>query len=162
MSLYKDNFSINLSKKTKISLLIIIISIILIILTTIFIINIDINIFKSNPINGKFKTNPLILSKSNNSILEINIKNNQEKDVNNTQIEIKNIEKGFNIFCDNSEEGFENIINIEKISKNNKRTLYCDIRVIDKNILEGTYSFDIKYYINNEKYNKRINLEIKK
>lgn len=160
MGLYKEGFNLKISKKQKMNLLIIFIILIIIIGLVILVNKVNFDLFKQNPIKANFDKNPLNLSKKTNTILEITIKNNLNIDVDSPRIEIESIEDGFNVFCDNSTTLFPNIVTIDKISAKNKRKVYCDIRVIDEKILEGTYSFDIKYFINENNYNKRIDLEI--
>jgi hypothetical protein len=157
MSIYKENKFNFLKSKT---IIIIAISVIILILIILLItkINFD-NFLAKNPIKTRFDKNPLNLVKKTNSILEITVKNNTPKDIQNAIININPIEDNFIIFCKDATN--YNTITIPIISAKNKRTIYCDVRPKDKdNILEGTYSFNIEYILEEKIYTKRTNLEI--
>jgi biopolymer transport protein ExbD len=136
------------------------VSIVFLILLIFFITKIDWdNFLTKNPIKVKFDKNPLNLIKKTNSILEITIKNNTAIDIQDAVVNIESIEDNFIIFCKDSTN--YNTITIPIMSAKNKRTIYCDVRPKNKdNIIEGTYSFNIEYILNQKTYTKRTNLEI--
>jgi len=117
----------------------------------------------NNNISAKFNHNPLVLSKNTNTLLEVNLKNNSEIDANNSILSITPVEDALIVFCQDSNTPDNSTVVIKKIGAGNQRTIYCDIRYseIDK-ILEGTYSFDIKYTLNNNNYFKRIKLAVRR
>ncbi len=117
----------------------------------------------SNNISAKFNNNPLVLSKNTNTLIEINLKNNSEIDAINSTLSITPVEDSLIVFCQDSNTPNNNTVIITKMGSGNQRTVYCDIRYseIDK-ILEGTYSFDIKYILNDNNYFKRIKLEVRR
>jgi len=117
----------------------------------------------SNNISASFNNNPLVLSKNINTILEITIKNNTEIDAINSSLEITPVEDSLIVYCQDSKDTNNQKVIITKMASGNQRTIYCDIRYPEINkILEGTYSFDIKYTINNNNYFKRIKLAVKR
>jgi hypothetical protein len=171
MSLYKDK-KINLNLKNKKPLLIGIGIFIVIILIYILINSIDFNMFnfKENNINIKFNNNPFVIGKDESIEMEITIKNNTEKDAENSILVIKPVENIFEVDCPISTQIDKNTILIPIIAKNNKRIIYCNVtpKSNTNNILEGTYSFDIIFTLNKKNQfseienQKRAILEIKR
>jgi biopolymer transport protein ExbD len=163
MGIYKENkFSFLLKNKKPI--IITIISILLVVIIILIINSVNWNqLFTTNPISTKFEENPLDISKKNNTIMSITIKNNTNLDVNNSKITINPVEDIFTVFCEDGISPKFNEIIIPKIAKGNTRTVYCNIRYDNsKDIFEGSYSFDVSYLINNTQYTKRNKLNIKK
>jgi len=116
-----------------------------------------------NNLSASFSNNPLILSKNKNTILEVTLKNNSEVDATNSILEITPVEDSLTVFCADSNTKDNRTVIISKMGAGNERIVYCDIRYseVDK-ILEGTYSFDIKYTINDINYFKRVKLAIRR
>jgi hypothetical protein len=171
MSLYKEKkFNFNLKNKKPV---LISISIFILIIIIYFIVSsIDFNLTNNNNINVKFNNNPLILNKNKNLEIEVTVKNNSQQDAKNSVLEINPVEDIFEIDCYNNNLNLEqkNKVHIPILAKDNKRIIYCSVipKVNINSILEGTYSFDIKFTLNesgnflptiNE---KRAILEIKK
>jgi hypothetical protein len=171
MSLYKDK-KINLDLKNKKPLLISIGIFIVIILIYILINSIDFSIFdfKENNINIKFNNNPFVIGKDDSIEMEITIKNNTEKDAENSILIINPVENIFKVDCPISTQIEKNTILIPIIAENNKRIIYCNVTPKSNinNIIEGTYSFDIIFTLNKQNQfseienKKRAILEIKR
>ncbi|HOD89685.1 MAG TPA: hypothetical protein PKK56_01215 [archaeon] len=163
MSIYKENkiktFFIENKKPIIIWATIICILIIIVIIVT------SINpeqLFKKNNISVKYTENPLNIKKDTFTSMLVTIKNDSGKDTENIIVKIQDIEpNNFLIFCENSLDENTNIILIQNIAKDNKRTIKCDIRSIDPDtLLEGTYSFDIFYKLDGNVYTKRTTLDV--
>lgn len=171
MSIYKENkFSYNRNRKinfdfSKYKKPLIISLIILVLIIGIFLIITKVNwnkMFEKPNIYAKFDKNPLHVSKANNSMLSITITNNSSIDATNSIVSLKPIENKFNVFCNNSIDKNKSTILIPMIAKNNKRIISCDVRAKDTSkLLEGTYSFNIDFNLNNKIYNKRIKLDVR-
>jgi uncharacterized protein (UPF0333 family) len=159
MSLYGDSF---FDRNWKTPLIIAIIVLVVIVGGYFLITNINLSSTGSN-LSAKFSDNPLVLSKNTNTMLEITIKNNSEMDSTNSIVTITPVEDSLIAFCPDSNTPDNRTITINKIASGNTRTIYCDIRYteIDK-ILEGTYSFDIKYTLNEQQSFKRVKLAVRK
>jgi len=159
MSLYNDGFFDGDWKKP---LLIGLVILIVIVGGYFLITNINFSSTGSN-LSAKFSDNPLVLSKNTNTILEITVKNNSDMDSTNSIVTITPVEDSLIAFCPDSNTPDNRTIIINKIASGNERTIYCDIRYteIDK-ILEGTYSFDIKYTLNEQQSFKRVKLAVRK
>jgi hypothetical protein len=157
MSLYSDGFFDGNWKK----LVLIGIIIIIVVVGGYFLIkNIDLS---GNNISAKFDNNPLVLSKNPNTILNITVKNNTEVDRENSIVMITPVEDSFVVYCPDSDTNDHKTVIINKMGAGNERTVSCDIRYSQiNNMLEGTYSFDIKYTLNNLDSSKRIKLTVRR
>jgi len=160
MSLYSDGFFDGNWKKP---LIIGIIVLIVIIGGYFLITNINFGTISGSNISARFSENPLVLSKNKNTMLEITVKNNSEMDSTNSIVTVTPVEDSLIVFCPDSNSADNRTIIINKIASGNQRTIYCDIRYteIDK-ILEGTYSFDLSYKLNDQQSYKRIKLAVRK
>jgi len=164
MSLYNEKrFSGSLGKLKK-PLLIAIIAIILVVFIAILINSVNwSNMFKGDNISVKFENNPLVISKKDNTVISITIKNNSDVDVSNARVAIVPVDDTFIVFCPDAIDSENTIIEIPIIAKDNKRTVYCNIRYDEsRDLLEGTYSFDIDYSLNNELFKERVKLNVKR
>jgi len=160
MSLYKDKL---FDGNWKTPLLIGIIILIVIIGGFFLIDNIDFGNVNGSNISARFSENPLLLSKNMNTILEITVKNDSEMDSPNSIVIVTPVEDSLTVFCEDSNTPDNRTIIITKIASGNQRTIYCDIRYSEINkILEGTYSFDLTYKLNEITSFKRIKLTVKK
>jgi preprotein translocase subunit SecF len=162
MSLYKENRYLDFFKNKTIWIVVGIIIVIAVLgyLTTL--INWSEFLQKDN-INLKFKDSPLILSEKENTLLEITLKNNTENDLDNLEVKIKSVENSFIIYCPDSKDIHPSKVIIPKVAKGNKRIVTCDVRYdSSKDFFEGTYSFDVDYYIQDLVYSKRITLAVKR
>ncbi len=162
MGLYKEN---KLKEVFKNKQLWVVIGIIILVILLIFLISL-INwskILEKDNIEVSFSENPLIVSKKQNTLMEITLKNNTEFDLENLEVKVKNVENAFVIFCPDSQTKERNEVLIPKVAAGNKRIVTCDIRYDpSKDFFEGTYSFDVDYYIQDKIYTKRVNLTIKR
>jgi len=171
MSIYKENkFLYNRKRKidfdfSKYKKPLIISLIVLILIIGIFLIITKVNwnkMFEKPNISAKFDNNPLYTSKTNSSMVSITVINNSGIDAINSIVRLKPIENQFNVFCNNSVDKNNSTILIPIIAKNNKRIITCDVRAKDvSKLLEGTYSFNIDFNLNNKIYNKRIKLDVR-
>lgn len=124
------------------------------------------SLFEGNNISAKFSKNPYSLSKDSELQLKVTIKNNSEIDSENTVVTIYPIEEEtFILNCKNA--GVEkNRVIVPIMSKNSTRIIECDVLISPSTtksaVLEGTYSFDIIYTLNNIEYKKRTTLGVKK
>ncbi|MEI8364640.1 MAG: hypothetical protein WCF78_04250 [archaeon] len=159
MSLYGDSF---FDRNWKTPLIIAIIVLVVIVggyLTT----YINFPYFGGSNLSAKFSDNPLVLSKNTNTMLEITVKNDSEMDSTNSIVTVTPVEDSLVVFCPDSNSADNRTITISKIASGNTRTIYCDIRYTEiTTILEGTYSFDIKYLLNEEQSFKRVKLAVRK
>ncbi|MDD4049960.1 MAG: hypothetical protein PHX47_03035 [Candidatus ainarchaeum sp.] len=118
--------------------------------------------FEKDNIKVKFQNNPLIVSEKDNTLIEITLINNTEKDLDNLEVTIKDVENNFEIFCPDSQEDKTKVI-IPKMASGNERIITCNVRYDPtKDFFEGTYSFDIDYSIEDYIYTKRANLEVRR
>lgn len=124
------------------------------------------DLFQGSNISAKFSNNPYNLSKDSDLQLRVTIKNNSEIDAENAVVTIYPIEEEtFFLNCKNYSIE-QNRVVIPILSKNSTRIIECDV-LISPNlsrdaVLEGTYSFDIIYNLNNIEYTKRTSLSVKK
>ncbi len=160
MSLYSNGF---FDGNWKTPILIGIIIIIVIIGGYFLIRSIDFGSFGGTNISARFSDNPLVLSKNKNTILEITVKNDSEMDSVNSMVTVTPVEDSLNVFCEDSNAPDNRTITINKMASGNERTIYCDIRYTEiDSLLEGTYSFDLTYKLNETTSFKRIKLTVKK
>lgn len=121
------------------------------------------SVFEKENIKIKFIGSPLDLSKKENIIMEITVFNNTEKDLENLMVKIKDVEETFVIYCPDSKEEDKTRVDISKIATGNQRVVTCDVRYDKaKDFFQGTYSFDVEYFIDDFIYVKRVNLEVKR
>ncbi len=165
MSLYKENkFKININDKTKKIIIAVVVFILVIVL---FYIVTSINFssigFEKSNISTEFSRNPYILSKHYDLQLEVTVINNSEIDAKDSKILIEPTEDIFYVSCPNSEPPY-NEVKIPVIARNNKRVITCEIlqKKEPTEILEGTYSFDITYTLNQIPQKHRTTLEVRK
>jgi len=162
MSLYKENKLKDIFNNKKIWIVVGIVLAIIVLIYLITLINWS-GIMQKDNIDLKFTDNPLNLSKKENTLLEITVENNTENDLDNLEVKVKNVEDSFIIYCPDSIENDPTTVIIPKVAKGNKRLISCDVRYDNtKDFFEGTYSFDVDYYIQDLIYSKRINLTIKR
>jgi hypothetical protein len=165
MSLYKENkFKLNINDRTK-KILIAVAAFIFVIVLFYLVTAINFSSFgfqRSN-ISTRFNNSPFVLSKHSILNLEVSVINDSEIDALNSTILIEPIEDIFYINCPNTLPP-HNLVEIPIIAKNNKRTIVCDVvkHVETSQILEGTYSFDITYTLNQIPQKQRTTLEIRK
>ena len=158
MSIYKENKFKELLNKRNLFILGGII-ILIIIIYLISIINFS-SMFKKDNLTINFDNNPLILSEKENTLINVTIINDTEKDQENLRVSLKNVEDTFTIFCPDSED---NKVTITKVAKGNQRTITCNVRYDrSKEFFEGTYSFDVNYYVDDLIFEKRANLLVKR
>ena len=166
MSIYKERkFDLDLKKSKK--PILIAVSVFLAIIIIFLIIN-SVNWSKLFTIKGKniscnFKDNPLILSKKNNSLLRITVKNNTKVDAIDSRVEVIPVESNFTVFCEDAIDENNRTVIIPTIARGNRRTVTCDIRKDpSKSLLEGSYSFDIFFELNKTMYKDRVKLNVRK
>jgi hypothetical protein len=162
MGLYKENKLKDIFKNKQLWVIIGIIILIILVIFLLTLINWS-KILEKDNIEVSFSENPLILSKKDNTLMEITLKNNTELDLENLKVRVRNVENAFIIFCPDSQTTDRNEVIIPKVAAGNKRIVTCDVRYDRlKDFFEGTYSFDVDYYIQDEIYTKRVNLTIKR
>lgn len=165
MSLYKENkFKLNINDRTKKILIAVAVFILIIVLFfLITAINFSSLGFERSNISTKFSRSPFILSQHSNLNLEITVINNSEIDAKDSSVLIEPVEDVFFIVCPNTNPPYD-LVEIPIIAKNNKRSITCEVkqRVDPLQILEGTYSFDVTYTLNNIPQKHRATLEVKK
>jgi hypothetical protein len=162
MSLYKENKFKDILKNKIVWYVLIGIIIIIILIFLISKINFS-NIFEKENISVNFSQNPLVLSEKNNTLMDITLINNTEKDLENIEVKIKDVEDSFLIYCPDSKTDDLTRVVISKLAKGNDRIVTCNIRYdMTKDLFEGTYSFDIDYYIENSIFTKRADLKVKR
>ncbi len=165
MSLYKEKkFKLNINDRTK-KILIAIVAFILVILLFYMVsaINFSFLSFNKGNISTSFSHSPYVLSQHSSLELEITVRNDSEIDARDSTILIEPVEDVFFISCPNTEPP-NDLIEMPIIAQNNKRTIICNVNTIKDpmNILEGTYSFDITYTLNQIPHKHRTTLEVKK
>ena len=165
MSLYKEKkFKLNIGDRTKkILIAIAVFILIVIIFFMISAINFSFLNFEKENISVKFSNSPYIVTKHNNPQIIVTVTNDSEIDAVNTKILIEPVEDIFYVICPNTESPY-NLVEIPIMSKENKRTIVCDIKttVEPLEILDGTYSFDITYTLNQIPKEHRAVLEVRK
>lgn len=124
------------------------------------------DLFKGSNISAKFSNNPYNLSKHNDLQLKVTIKNDSEIDAENAVVTIYPIEEEtFFLNCKNYSVE-QNRVVIPILSKNSTRIIECDVLIApnlsNTEVLEGSYSFDIVYNLNNIEHKKRTSLSVKK
>jgi hypothetical protein len=165
MSLYKNSSFDIFPERSKKPLLLALIVFVVIVGGYLIVSSIDwshLFVFEKSNISAKFEDNPIYLIKKNNTLLMVTVNNNSDTDAFDSIVKINSVESGFIIFCPDSNSENKREITIPIIAKDNKRVIKCDIRADpSKSIMEGTYSFDIQYILNNELTSKRITLGVK-
>jgi len=160
MGLYKEN-KFEFLKNKKIWIIAGIIVLLVIIGIVISTINWS-GMFEKESLKAKFQNNPLILSEKENTLIEITLINNTEKNLENIEIKIKDVENNFVIYCPDSKDD-QAMVTIPIMASGNERIVTCDVRYDPtKDFFQGTYSFDIDYSIEDTIYTKRVNLTVKR
>lgn len=162
MSLYKENKLKNIFRNKKLWL--IIAGIIVLFIIAYFLTFVDWSgTFQKENIKINFEDNPYVLSKKENTLMNITLRNNTEKDLENLEVRINSVENTFLIFCPDSQTNDETRVVISKVASGNERIVTCSIRYdVTKDFFEGTYSFDVDYYIEDKINTKRVTLTVKK
>lgn len=162
MSLYKENKIKDILNNKIIWYVVIGILVLVILIFLISKINFS-NILQKEDISVSFSQNPLIVSEKDNTLMEITLINNTERDLEDIEVKIKDVEDSFIIFCPDSKTEDLTKVVISKLAKGNDRVVTCNIRYdMTKDLFEGTYSFDIDYYIEDSIYTKRADLRVKR
>lgn len=162
MSLYKENKFKSFFENKNIWIIIGVIILVLIIGYFATFINWT-KMFEKENIKISFSENPIVLSKKDNTLMNVTLINNTENDLENLEVKIKDVENSFIVFCPDSKEEDKTKVIIPKIAKGNERIVTCNIRYDrTKDFFEGTYSFDVDYFIGDLVYTKRVNLEVKR
>ncbi len=120
-------------------------------------------IFEKEKLKISFDDNPLVLSKKENTLINITLKNTTQEDLENLEIRINSVEDSFIIFCPDSQTNDKQRVVIPKVASGNERIVTCSVRYdVLKDFFEGTYSFDVDYNIKGEVYSKRVTLMVKR
>ncbi len=119
--------------------------------------------FEKENIRVRFTESPLDLSKKDNTLMEITVFNNTENDLDNLEVKVKDVENTFIVFCPDAHGEDKTMVSIPKVAAGNQRIVTCNIRYDKtKDFFQGTYSFDIEYYIEDTIFTKRVNLEVRR
>jgi preprotein translocase subunit SecF len=165
MGLYNQDGPVKLRKDKQYIIIGVVVFVIVILLAIlIFSINWAGDGFSGNNLSVKFSKNPYVLSKDTELKILVTIENNSEIDATDSAVTIIPVENYFFITCDASAIENNSVV-IPIISKDSSRVVSCDVKIsptINKaEILPGTYSFDVKYILNNTPFEKRAKLTIK-
>lgn len=119
--------------------------------------------FEKENIRVSFSDSPLDLLKKDNTLMKITLFNNTENDLENLEVKVKDVENTFIVFCPDSQGEDKTKVVIPKVAAGNERIVTCNIRYDKtKDFFQGTYSFDIEYYIQDTIVTKRVNLEVRR
>jgi hypothetical protein len=119
--------------------------------------------FEKDNIRVRFTESPLDLTKKDNTLMEITVFNNTENDLDNLEVKVKDVENTFIVFCPDAQGEDKTRVSIPKVAAGNQRIVTCNIRYDKtKDFFQGTYSFDIEYYIEDTIFTKRVNLEVRR
>lgn len=165
MSIYEEKIKNKNTIKDK-KTIFLVVGVVLTILVLIVIISSVIKVVpKANNLSIKFNKNPYNITKDKELQIITTIKNNTNKDIENASITIYPIENIFYVTCENSELQNNRVV-VPIISEKATRTIVCSLKtnpeIQENDIISGTYSFDVVYTLDNEEYNKRAILKLKK